>query len=118
VSLDTEKLHRLKGKGFPELYDTHPDKWKEMVDKARDYAQTCVGEDEKVRIGDVTTIVQNAIKIDPEFESFVKGKGLTQKYWVTWYAEYMVDRIYPQPDLEPTPAATVAAPTLAAPKKK
>jgi hypothetical protein len=106
MSLDTEKLHRLKGKGFPELYNTHPNKWKEMVDKARDYAQTCVGDGEKVRVGDVATIVQNAIKIDPEFESFVKGKSLTQKYWVTWFAEYLIDQIYPQPDLKPPAPVT------------
>ncbi|HET9285450.1 MAG TPA: hypothetical protein VFR24_26155 [Candidatus Angelobacter sp.] len=100
MSLDTEKLHRLHGKGFPEFYKKHPNKWKEMVDKARDYAQTCVGANEKVRVGDVVTIVQNAIKIDPEFETFVKGKSLTQKYWVAWFAEYLIDQVYPQPDLK------------------
>ena len=100
MSLDTEKLHRLKGKEFPELYKKHPKKWKEMVQKARDYAQTCVGQGEKVRIGDVTTIVQNAIKIDPEFEAHVKTQSLPQKYWVLWFAEYLIEEIYPQPDLK------------------
>lgn len=99
MSLDTEKLHRLHAKSFPELYKKHPTKWPEMVNKARDYAQTCVGVGEKVRIGDVATIVQNAIKIDPEFESHVKLKGLTQKYWVVWFAEYIIEQTYPQPDL-------------------
>jgi hypothetical protein len=99
MSLDTEKLHRLKGKGFPELYTGNAKKWKEMVEKARDYAQTCVGEGEKVRLGDVITIVQNAIKIDPEFEAYVKNKSLTQKYWVVWFAEFLIEEIYPQPDL-------------------
>jgi hypothetical protein len=99
VSLDTEKLHRLKGKEFPELYKTHPTKWPEMVKKARDYAQTCVGSGEKVRVGDVVTIVQNAIKIDPEFEAHVKKKSLPQKYWVLWFAEYIIEQTYPQPDL-------------------
>ena len=99
MSLDTEKLHRLKGKEFPELYKKHPKKWAEMVTTARDYAQTCVGTSEKVRIGDVATIVQNAIKIDPEFEAHVKGKSLPQKYWVVWFAEYIIEQSYPQPDL-------------------
>lgn len=99
MSLDTEKMHRLAGKGFPDLYKKHPDKWQEMVHTARDYAQTCVGEGEKVKIGDVVTIVQNAIKIDPEFETHVKNKALPQKYWVLWFAEYVVEQVYPQPDL-------------------
>ena len=100
MSLDTEKLHRLKGKSFDKLYADNPDKWKEIVNTARDYAQTCVGKGEKVRIGDVVAVVQNAIRIDPAFEKHTKDKGLPQKYWVSWFAEYIVDCVYPQPDLK------------------
>jgi hypothetical protein len=100
MSLDTEKLHKLRGKGFEEVYRKYPEKWKEMVDTAKDYAGTCVSEGEKVRIGDIVTIVQNAIKIDPEFEKHLAKKGLTQKYWVVWFAEYIVEQVYPQPVLE------------------
>lgn len=99
MSLDTEKLHRLLSKSFDELYDLHDAKWKEMVATARDYAQTCVGQGEKVRIGDVIAVIQNAIRIDPMFEHHIKTKSLPQKYWVTWFAEYIVDRVYPQPIL-------------------
>lgn len=108
MSLDTEKLHRLYGKSFNKLYDGNPGKWKEMVEKARDYAQTCVGKDEKVRIGDVVAVVQNAIRIDPEFETHVKGKSLPQKFWVAWFAEYIVDQSYPQPDLKQAPKQAAA----------
>jgi hypothetical protein len=99
MSLDTEKLHRLASKAFPDLYRAHAAKWKEMVETAREYAQTCVGAGEKVRIGDVVTIVQNAIKIDPDFEQHVKTRSLPQKYWIAWFAEYIVEQTYPQPDL-------------------
>jgi hypothetical protein len=61
-----------------------------------------VGAGEKVRVGDVVEIVQNAIRIDPEFEAHVKGKTLTQKYWVLYFAEYIIDRVYPQPELKTT----------------
>src|SRR2546427_521348 len=100
MSLDTERLHRLKGKSFDKLYEDHPDKWKEMVDTALEYAQTCVGQGEKVRIGDVVAVVQNAIRIDPTFEKHTKDKALPQKFWVSWFAEYVVDCVYPQPDLK------------------
>lgn len=100
MSLDTEKLHKLKGKGFDKMYEKHPDKWQQMVETARDYAKTCVPEGEKVRIGDIVTVVQTAIKIDPEFEKYVQGKGLTQKYWAVWFAEFIIDQVYPQPELE------------------
>ena len=96
MSLDTEKVHRLNGKSFDELYTKHQGKWQEMIEKAREYAQSCVGKGEQIRIGDVISVVQHAIKIDPMFEKHMKGKGLTQKYWVTWFAEYLMDSIYPQ----------------------
>ena len=100
MSLDTQKLHRLKGKSFDKLYEDHAPKWKEMVQKARDYAQTCVGKDDKVRIGDVVEVIVNAIRIDPTFEKHTKDKALPQKFWVFYFAEYIVDRVYPQPDLK------------------
>jgi predicted outer membrane protein len=100
MSLDTQKLHRLKGKSFDKLYADHAAKWKEMVENARDYAQTCVGPNEKVRIGDVVEVVQNAIRIDPMFEKHTKDKSLPNKFWVSWFAEYVVDCVYPQPDLK------------------
>jgi len=99
MSLDTEKLHRLIGKEFDRLYNKKPNKWQEMVRKARDYARTCVSPKEQVRVGDVVEVVQNAIKIDPEFEEHFNTKKLTQKFWVPWYAEYIVDKTFPQPDL-------------------
>jgi len=102
MSLDTEKIHRLTGKEFDKLYSRKPGKWQEMVKKARDYARTIVSAKEQVRVGDVVEIVQNAIKIDPEFEEHFNLKKLTQKFWVPWYAEYIVDKTFPQPDLSET----------------
>jgi len=103
VSLDTQKLRRLKGKSFDKLYADHAAKWREMVETARDYAQTCVGKNEKVRIGDIIEVIVNAIRIDPAFEKHTKDKGLSQKYWVTYFAEYVVEQVYPQPELKKGP---------------
>jgi hypothetical protein len=99
MSLDTERIHRLKSKSFDMLHSTHAQKWKEMVTNAKTYAQTCVTDGDKARIGDVVIVVQNAIRIDPAFEQHMKSRGLTQKYWVAWFAEYIVEAVYPQPNL-------------------
>lgn len=103
MSLDTEKLHRLKSKSFDTLYDDHPEKWPEMFNSALGYAQTCVGAGEKVRVGDIVAIMENAIRIDPTFEAHTKNKSLPQKYWINWFAEYIVDRVHPQPQLKAVP---------------
>jgi len=100
MSLDTETLHRLKGKSFDALYAEAPEKYKEMANKALEYAETCVPPGEKVRLGDVVAVIHNAVRIDPAFEAHLKKRGLTQKFWQLWFAEYIVEQVYPQPDLK------------------
>jgi|SRR5271163_4250944 len=100
MSLDTEQLHRLKGKSFDALYSASPKKYQEMADKALEYAKTYVPPGEKVRAGDVISVIQNAIKIDPAFEEHLKKRHLTQKFWQLLFAEYIVEQVYPQPELK------------------
>ncbi len=100
MSLDTEKLHRLKSKGFDTLYAHSVAKYKEMANTALEYAEKCVPAGDKVRLGDVVAIIQNAIRIDPSFEAHIKTKTLTQKYWQVWFSEYVLDQVYPQPELK------------------
>ncbi|MGB7134397.1 MAG: hypothetical protein WBD46_03875 [Acidobacteriaceae bacterium] len=99
MSIDTERLHRLKGKGFDKLYASSPEKYKGMAHTALKYAQACEPSGEQVKVGDVISVIQNAIKIDPAFEAHLKQKKLIQKFWVTYFAEYIVDQVFPQPDL-------------------
>lgn len=94
MGLTLEKLHRLTAKSFVKLYDDDADKWVEMVANARTYAESFIGEGEDIRPGDISAILQNAIRVDPQFEAHVKGK-LPQRYWVEWFADYVLDRIYP-----------------------
>jgi hypothetical protein len=100
VSLDTDKLHRLKGKRFDALYAEDADRWNDMVAKATEYAKTFLKDDEKVRPADISAILQNAIRIDAKFESFLEKKKLQQKYWVEWFCDYAVEQVYPLPEIE------------------
>jgi hypothetical protein len=77
MSLDTEKIHRLNGKKFDILYATHEEKWKAMVANATEFAKTYLKEGgDKVRPADISAILQNAIKVDPQFEAHLDGKKL------------------------------------------
>jgi hypothetical protein len=95
MSLTLEKLHRLQDKGFDKLYETHEAKWREMVENAAKYAKTFIRERAKVRPGDVADILHNAIKVDPDFETHLIDKKLQQKYWVSFFADYILDQLYP-----------------------
>jgi hypothetical protein len=101
MSLDTEKIHRLNGKRFDILYATHEEKWKAMVANATEFAKTYLNEGgDKVRPADISAILQNAIKVDPQFEAHLDGKKLHQKYWAQWFSDYAVEQVYPSPAIE------------------
>jgi hypothetical protein len=95
MSLTLEIEHKLKGKGFDGLYAAHDPKWIEMAGKAKEYTQSFIATGETLRHGDVSENLQNAIKIDPHFEAHLALKKLTQKYWVRYFSDYILDKIYP-----------------------
>ena len=98
MSLDTEQMHRLVAKGFDTLFAQNEEKYRQMVAKALQYAATCVPEGEKLRPGDIAFAARGAIRIDPMFEQHLTKRKLTQKFWVSWYADYIVEQAYPPPD--------------------
>jgi len=95
MSLTLEIEHKLKSKGFDTLYDDHDAKWIEMAGKAREYTRTFIPNTETIRPGDVSESLQNAIKIDPQFEQHLRVKKLSEKYWVRHFSDYILDKIYP-----------------------
>lgn len=106
MSLDTEQVHRLVSKGFDKLYNSDPEKFAEMAHTALDYAKTCVPTGEKVRVGDVVLIITNAVRILPSFEAYVQKKKLKEQYWQVLFAEYILEQVFPQPELVPKPSKT------------
>ena len=92
MSLDTEQIHKLNRKGFDKLYSDNPEKFAEIAQTALNYAFTCVPVGEKVRRGDVVSIVTNAVKILPSFEAHLQKTKLTQNTRQTLFAEYVLER--------------------------
>lgn len=102
MSLDTHKLHKLTGKGFHDLYSAHKVKWNKMVKKAVESVRECIAPGERVKAGDVVAALEHGVKISKEFENHLGVKKLTQQYWVRWFAEYVVEQIYPHAEIKNT----------------
>jgi hypothetical protein len=100
MSLDTYKLHKLVGKGFDTLYTDHAEKWKLMVEKSVESVRACIEANAPIKAGDVIAAVVHGIKISKEFEDHLESKKLTQQYWVGWFAEYVVEQIYPYAEIK------------------
>ena len=95
MGLTLEVEHRLKAKGFDDLYQNSSAKWIEMAANARQYCEKFIKDDQPIRPGDISENLQNAIKTDAQFEAHMKGKKLTQKYFVRDFSDYILDQIYP-----------------------
>ena len=101
MSLDTERIHRLKAKHFDKLYADNAAKWNEMVENATEFAKTYLqAQGERLRPADISAILRNAIKVDPQFEAHLSKRTLQQKYWVEWFSDYVVEQVYPLPDIQ------------------
>lgn len=61
--------------------------------------KTCVAENEHVRAGDVIATVEHGIRVSREFDHHLTLKKLTQQYWATRFAEYIVERNYPHAEI-------------------
>ena len=100
MSLDTYKLHKLLGKGFDKLYSEHAEKWNKMVETAATSVRACVAEGESIKGGDIVAAVRHGISISKEFEAHLATKKLIQQFWASWYAEYIVEQIYPHAEIK------------------
>lgn len=105
MSLDTYKLHKLLGKDFDKLYTAQAAKWKLMVEKSVEGVRASIGDGAAINTGDVVAAVVHGIKISKEFEDHLESQRLTQQYWVGWFAEYVVEQIYPHAEIKEHHAA-------------
>lgn len=97
MSLDTEKLHRLRAKDFDKLYEQHKAKWVEMVQNAVQFAKTYL-KAEGILKGDLVAVLQTSIRVDKDFEKHTMT--FPQKYWVLFFAEFIVEQVYPQDEVK------------------
>jgi|SRR5580658_2596112 hypothetical protein len=101
MGLDTEKIHRLKAKSFDILYTDGKAKWDELVKSTASYAAASMkGPGDKPRREDLAAILHNTVKVDSDFEKHMAKRKLQQKYWSLWFSDYIVEQVYPSPDIK------------------
>src|SRR4051794_32577115 len=101
MSLDAEKVHALVSKKFDQLFSDYQDLWRDLAGSVTAHVQTVLKRNgEIVRAGDVSAVLQLAVKVDPVFEKHLADKRLTQKYWAVYFSDYIIEKIYGGPDLK------------------
>ena len=93
MALSLNKLKRLEDAGLTELFDTDRKLWVAMTKDAYGYTRKFVGAE--VRPDDIVPTLVPALEVSDRLRTFLAGRKLTQNYWYVWYAELLVDRLWP-----------------------
>jgi hypothetical protein len=95
MALTAEKVKDLEDKGFPSLFEQHRDLWEAKARDAYSYAQALVRPTgEPVRPDDVLGLLVPGLVLVEEFRGFLDEKRLTQKYWRTYFGEFILDKLW------------------------
>jgi hypothetical protein len=95
VALTAAKVKDLEDRGFPDLFDEHRALWEAKARDAYAYAQGFVAPTgEPVRPDDVLELLVAALVLAEEFRDFLDENRLTQKYWRTYFAEFVLDHLW------------------------
>jgi hypothetical protein len=94
VALSLNKLKRLEDAGLAELFAEDQKLWAAMAKDAYAYTRKFVGTE--VRPDDLVPTLVPALEVSDRLRTFLAQKKLAQNYWYTWFAELIVDRLWPE----------------------
>ena len=93
MALSLNKPKHLTDAGLVELFDEDLKLWTAMAKDAYSYTRKFIGTE--VRPDDVVPTLVPALEVSDRLRAFLASRKLTQNYWYTWYAELIVDRLWP-----------------------
>ena len=95
MALNATKSKRLEDAGLDQYFGQHRPLWHQKARRAHDYAKAFVVESgEEVRQDDVVPLLVPALEVFDDFRDHLATQKLTQKYWYTYFAELIVDRLW------------------------
>jgi hypothetical protein len=95
MALTAAKVKDLEDHEFPRLFAEHRQLWETKAREAYAYAKLLVAPTgEPVRPDDVLELLVPALVLAEEFRTFLDNARLTQKYWRTYFGEFVLDRLW------------------------
>lgn len=95
MALTTEHLQRLQGAGLTGFFDQHRQTFELLAGQAYEYATTMVAPTgQPVLVDDVAAPLLLALNLNKALADFLASKRLTQKYWTSWFADYILNRLW------------------------
>ncbi len=96
MALSLNKLKRLGDAGLVDLFETDRKLWTAMAKDAYAYTSKFVrGSGNVVRPDDVVPTLTPALEVSDRLRTYLAERKLSQQYWYVWFAELVVDRLWP-----------------------
>ena len=99
MCLTTKTLIELRDKSFDKLFAEGAEKYADMTGFAIKFLRASRGTGDKVLMGDVVDTLKGSIDINPAFLAHLKERRLPPGSWSRDFAEYILEQLYPQPEL-------------------
>ena len=96
MALSLQKLKRLDDASLVELFEQDKKLWTAMAKDAYSYTRKFIGGE--VRPDDVAPTLVPALEVSDRLRTYLAARKLTQNYWFLWFAELIVDRLWPELD--------------------
>jgi len=97
VALTTTVRLRLESKAFDTLFGHHEARYRGMVATAHKVMADQVPAGAQPTVDDMKKVLQPMVELDRDLRTHLVTRGCTQKYWVSDFTDYILDRV-----LQPT----------------
>lgn len=95
MGLTARKSLALEDAGLDGLFRKERSLWTEMATEAFTYTADFVKDaGEPVRPDDLISVLVPVLEVTQKLREYLAEKKLRQKYWFTWFGEYIIDTLW------------------------
>jgi hypothetical protein len=93
VALTLETEQRLIKVGLVELFERDFGQWEILAQRSYTFFESNFP-NSNIRADDVAKILISLIEINSDLVAYLSAKKLTQKYWIRFYCDLIIDRTW------------------------
>ncbi|MDX2274809.1 MAG: hypothetical protein NW206_05090 [Hyphomonadaceae bacterium] len=94
MGLTVKMQQMLEGYGLDALFDEHREQWKEAAKRTHTFVTLSFPDESTIRRDDVAESMVSMLEVNEELQGALAVKKLKQKYWATYFAHYIVDKLW------------------------
>lgn len=95
MGLTARKSLALEDSGLAALFRKNKGLWKGMAEEAFNYTADFVKDaGEPVRQDDLIPVLVPVLEVTQQLREFLAENKLRQKYWFTWFGEFIIDSLW------------------------